>query len=143
VLGQIVEELESWKIHNIEIFLNFKIIKSLNFIILGRRRGFETGCDDLGISGVNFANILRVAFFVWYCFAKFFSTYSLQLYIFGNIILAQKLLIICWWNWLQGVPKIPIQIENQENSFRWKQVYRKGLSSSTSSGQFPLLYYIK
>ena len=38
----------------------------------------------------------------------------------------------------QGVPRI-----KSPDLLRWKQVYRKGLSSSVSSGQFPLLYYIK
>lgn len=40
----------------------------------------------------------------------------------------------------QGVPRIK---RTGEDLFRWKQVYRRGLSSSVSSGQFPVLYFIK
>ena len=40
----------------------------------------------------------------------------------------------------QGVPRIKTP---WQDFFRWKQVYRRGLSSSVSSGQFPLLYFIK
>lgn len=40
----------------------------------------------------------------------------------------------------QGVPRI--KTPGQE-VLRWKQVYRKGLSSSVSSGQFPVLYFIQ
>ena len=40
----------------------------------------------------------------------------------------------------QGVPRIKTP---GQDLLRWKQVYRKGLSSSVSSGQFPLVYYIK
>jgi hypothetical protein len=43
----------------------------------------------------------------------------------------------------QGVPKIKVAGFSDQDMFRWKQVYRKGLSSSVSSGQFPLLYFIK
>ena len=41
----------------------------------------------------------------------------------------------------QGVPKI--KIPYQYPVFNWQQVYRKGLSSSVSSGQFPIVMYIK
>lgn len=41
----------------------------------------------------------------------------------------------------QGVPKIKVPF--QEAIFHWQQVYRKGLSSSVSSGQFPILMYIR
>jgi len=40
----------------------------------------------------------------------------------------------------QGVPKR--KSEPDQNHFRWFQVYRSGLSSSVSSGQFPIIYYI-
>jgi hypothetical protein len=40
----------------------------------------------------------------------------------------------------QGVPKI--KVPNQDTVFNWQQVYRKGLSSSVSSGQFPMAMYI-
>ena len=45
----------------------------------------------------------------------------------------------------QGVPRIktPMDKFGQDLQLRWKQVYRKGLSSSVSSGQFPVLYFIK
>ena len=39
-------------------------------------------------------------FFVRKCFAQFFLKYSLDLYFFGKIILAHKLLVKYWWNWL-------------------------------------------
>ena len=42
----------------------------------------------------------------------------------------------------QGVPRIKTPGQDAD-LLRWKQVYRKGLSSSVSSGQFPLLYYIQ
>ena len=41
----------------------------------------------------------------------------------------------------QGVPKIKVPF--QVPVFYWQQVYRKGLSSSVSSGQFPIVMYIK
>ena len=41
----------------------------------------------------------------------------------------------------QGVPKIKIPF--QEPIFYWQQEYRKGLSSSVSSGQFPIAMYIR
>jgi len=41
------------------------------------------------------------SFFVRKCFAKLFSNYSLALKFFDSRISAQKLLIKCWWNWLQ------------------------------------------
>ena len=40
----------------------------------------------------------------------------------------------------QGVPKI--KVPYQDTVFNWQQVYRKGLSSSVSSGQFPTAMYI-
>ena len=42
----------------------------------------------------------------------------------------------------QGVPRIKTPGQDTD-LLRWKQVYRKGLSSSVSSGQFPMLYYIQ
>ncbi len=41
------------------------------------------------------------AFCAQKCFAQLSSSYSLALYFFGAKILAQKLLVKCWWNWLQ------------------------------------------
>jgi len=41
-------------------------------------------------------------FFIPKCFAQRFSSNSLTLYFFGARISAQKLLIKCWWNWLQN-----------------------------------------
>ncbi len=38
--------------------------------------------------------------FVQKCFAQLFSNYSLALWLFGQRISAQKLLVKCWWNWL-------------------------------------------
>jgi len=43
------------------------------------------------------------AFFVQKCFAQLFSSYSLALYFFGKRKSAKKLLIKCWWNWLQDI----------------------------------------
>jgi len=40
----------------------------------------------------------------------------------------------------QGVPRR--KPDPEQNHFRWFQVYRQGLSSSVSSGQFPIIYYI-
>jgi len=42
-------------------------------------------------------------FFTWKCFSKLFFSYSLALQFFGAKILAQKLLVKCWWNWLLGL----------------------------------------
>ena len=41
----------------------------------------------------------------------------------------------------QGVPKI--KIPYQDSLFTWQQIYRKGLSSSVTSGQFPIIMYIR
>jgi len=41
------------------------------------------------------------AFFVWECFAQFFSNYSFDLMFLDQRISAQKLFIKCWRNWLQ------------------------------------------
>ncbi len=41
------------------------------------------------------------SFFVQKCFAKLFSNYSFALLPFSKIMLAQKLLVKCYWNWLQ------------------------------------------
>ncbi len=49
-------------------------------------------------SGVSFTNILCTAFSYGGVF-KLFFTYSLAGYFFRKRILAQKLLIKCWWNW--------------------------------------------
>jgi len=56
-----------------------------------------------------------LAFFVRKCFAQLFSDYSLALYFFGETILAQKLLVKCWWNWLQSgnMPKISVKWRRQ------------------------------
>ena len=40
----------------------------------------------------------------------------------------------------QGFPKIRTA---KQNLFRWNQVYRSGLCSSVTSGQFPSIFYIK
>ena len=40
----------------------------------------------------------------------------------------------------QGVPRRKAGAE--QNHFRWFQVFRPGLSSSVTSGQFPIIYYI-
>jgi len=37
----------------------------------------------------------------FYYFAQLFSSYCLALNFFGSSILAQKLRVKCWWNWLQ------------------------------------------
>jgi len=41
------------------------------------------------------------AFFTRKCFAQLFSNYSLALWLFGKRISVKKLLVTCWWNWLQ------------------------------------------
>ena len=50
---------------------------------------------------VSISSLFYTAFFAWKCFTQLFSTYILVLYYFGEKILAQKLLMKCWWNWLQ------------------------------------------
>ena len=40
----------------------------------------------------------------------------------------------------QGIPRRKAGPE--QNHFRWFQVFRPGLSSSVTSGQFPIIYYI-
>ena len=46
-----------------------------------------------------FHQYFMTGFFVQKCFEQLFCTYSSALYSFGKRILAQKLLIKCWWNW--------------------------------------------
>jgi hypothetical protein len=41
------------------------------------------------------------AFFIWKCFVLLFSNCTLTLWNFVERVSAQKLLIKCWWNWLQ------------------------------------------
>ena len=58
-------------------------------------------CDlnkNHGILG-QFHQHFMTGFFVRKCFEQLFFTYSLALYSFGEIILAQKLLIKRWRNW--------------------------------------------
>ena len=50
----------------------------------------------------NFTNILQAAFWFEKCFAQLSYAYSLGLQFFGKRKLAQKQLVKCWWNWLQG-----------------------------------------
>ncbi len=51
--------------------------------------------------GVNFTNILRAAF-SYESFARSFSVLRFRVCtFFGVKISAQKLHVICWWNWLQ------------------------------------------
>ena len=40
----------------------------------------------------------------------------------------------------RGVPRR--KKTGEQNHFRWFQVFRPGLSSSVTSGQFPIIYYI-
>jgi len=52
---------------------------------------------------VSISSTLFPHLFVQKCFLHLYSNYSLSLQFFGPRILAQKLLIKCWWNWPQGV----------------------------------------
>jgi len=47
---------------------------------------------------VNFFNILHKNFFVWKCFAHLFYSYILALKFFCAKVLAQMMLVKCWWN---------------------------------------------
>ena len=49
------------------------------------------------LSGLNFTNILRAAFYVQKCFSQLLYAYSLSLYSFGNKKLAQKLIVKSWF----------------------------------------------
>jgi hypothetical protein len=65
---------------------------------------------------VNFTN----SFFIPKFFAYLLCAYNLGLYFFGERILAQKLLIKCWWNWHQmavPVPSISCRVLNHHNLF--------------------------
>lgn len=42
----------------------------------------------------------------------------------------------------EGVPKRRKEDCDDQNHFRWFQVYRHNMTSSVSSGQFPIIYYI-
>ena len=42
----------------------------------------------------------------------------------------------------QGLPRRKAEAEPELNHFRWFQVFRPGLSSSVTGGQFPIIYYI-
>jgi len=42
----------------------------------------------------------------------------------------------------EGVPKRRKEESDDQNHFRWFQVYRHNMTSSVSSGQFPIIYYI-
>ncbi len=52
-------------------------------------------------SKCQFHQYFMPALFEWKCFAQLFSNFSLALLFFGERILAQKLRVKCWWNWLQ------------------------------------------
>jgi len=51
--------------------------------------------------GVNLTNLLQAALFGWKCFLKLFSIHSFVFLLLREIILVQKLIVKCWWNWLQ------------------------------------------
>ena len=53
------------------------------------------------LSRCQFLQHFTSSFFVRKSFGQLFCTYGLGLYIFGTRILAQKLLVKCWWNWPQ------------------------------------------
>jgi len=55
-------------------------------------------------------------FLVQKCFSQLFSSYSLTLCLFGKRILAKKLLVKCWWNWLQ----VLISSAFYDQLFVWK-----------------------
>jgi len=69
----------------------------------GRRRMGSGVCDhhpNLGLR-CQFHQHFMNKFYLQKCFAQFFSSYSLALQFHGTQILAQNLLVKCWWNWLQ------------------------------------------
>ncbi len=53
---------------------------------------------------VSISSTFYVRLFVQKCFAQLLSNYSLALWLFGARISMQKLLVKCWWNWLQVKP---------------------------------------
>jgi len=55
----------------------------------------------------------------------------------GGVVVSDKIGTV--WGF-QGVPRR--KKGSDQNHFRWFQVYRPGLSSSVTSGQFPIIYYI-
>jgi len=52
--------------------------------------------------GVNFINNLSAPFFIWKYFFATFLYLDFGFEIFVKRILAQKLVVKCWWNWLKG-----------------------------------------
>ena len=58
------------------------------------------------------------SFFVWKCFEQLLSTYSLCWYFFGKIILAEKLVVKCSWNWLQETNTKSLEITAYEKVIR-------------------------
>ncbi len=61
-------------------------------------------------------------FFVQKCFGQLFSSYSLALYFFGKRILAQKLLLKSWWNWLYSFKILPL------TPLPWTQPYSNNIN---------------
>ncbi len=62
---------------------------------------YETRCK--------FHHCFTHSFFDWKSFAQLISSCVLALYFFGAKVLSLKLLVKCWWNWLQvvfGTPEI-------------------------------------
>jgi len=65
--------------------------------------GIESGLKIFG--RCQFHLHFTCAFFVQKCFAQLFSTYILALKFSGKRISAQKLVVKCWWNWLQAIQR--------------------------------------
>jgi len=81
------------------------------------------------------------AFCTWKCFLKLFSNYSLALNFFGERILAQNLIIKCWWNWLQGSISTTFDMQFM-HSCRY-QKHKKTLMTSLSFCTFWIYSSIK
>ncbi len=73
--------------------------------------------------GVNFINLLRAPFLYQSVYTQLLSSYSLALYFYGSKTLAQKLLIKCWWTWLQ--------LASGEDGKRRHKIYSEVLGHQT------------
>jgi len=97
------EVLRNWNIFRLDIFLPF----SSRFFTKDCAKPRSTwsaatsGAPAVPTMRCQFHQHFKYTFFVQKCFAQICSNYSTALQFFGKRILAQKLLVKYWWNWLQ------------------------------------------
>jgi len=93
--GWIDKSLGYWNIENLVQKAKNKLYDQASFC-------FINICAKIWSTGVNFINIIREAFLEKSVFEAFLYLQKFGFVIFWHKkILAQKLLVKCWWNWLQ------------------------------------------